>query len=62
VAPGGPATGTVLASTPSVDGARVRLRIDGIGDVDAVAGPGHPLVVGETVAVRFDPAGMAELP
>jgi thiamine transport system ATP-binding protein len=62
VSDGAPDTATVLASTPSVDGARVRLRLDGIGDVDAVAGPSHPLVVGETVGVRFDPAGIAELP
>jgi thiamine transport system ATP-binding protein len=62
VADGAGVTGTVLSSTPSVDGARARLRIDGIGDVDAVAGPNHPLVVGDTVAVRFDPAGMVELP
>jgi thiamine transport system ATP-binding protein len=62
VTDGAPETGTVLASTPAVDGARVRLRLDGIGDVDAVAGPLHPLAVGEIVGVLFDPAGIAELP
>jgi thiamine transport system ATP-binding protein len=62
VTPGEPETGTVLASTPAVDGARLRLRLDEIGEVDAIAGPLHPPSVGDRVGVRFDPAGMAVLP
>jgi thiamine transport system ATP-binding protein len=62
VTPGEPETGTVLASTPAVDAARLRLRLDEIGEVDAIAGPLHPPSVGDRVGVRFDPAGMAVLP
>ncbi|GAB2449214.1 thiamine transport system ATP-binding protein [Conyzicola lurida] len=54
--------GTLVSSTPAVDGARVRVLLDGIGEVDGVAGPRHPLVVGSAVGVRFDPAGIAVLP
>lgn len=52
----------VVRSTPAIDGARVRLRVTGIGEVDGVASPRHPVVAGEGVRVRFDPAGIAELP
>jgi thiamine transport system ATP-binding protein len=58
----GGAGATVVRSTPAVNGARVRLAVDGVGEVDGVAGPRHPLVVGDRVTVRFDPLGIAVLP
>ena len=58
----GTADATVVRSTPAIDGARVRLRVTGIGEVDGVARASHPVVAGDTVRVRFDPAGIAELP
>jgi hypothetical protein len=36
--------------------------LEAIGEVDAIAGHGHPLIVGSSVGVRFDPAGIAVLP
>jgi thiamine transport system ATP-binding protein len=54
--------GVVLASTPAIDGARLRLRLDGIGEVDGIAGPQHPPAVGDRVGVRFDPSAIAVLP
>ena len=62
VADGGQPTATVVSSTPAVEGARVVLRVDSLGEVQGVAGAGHPLAAGDRVAVRFDRAGMAELP
>jgi len=62
VADGGQPTATVVSSTPAVEGARVVLRMDSLGEVQGVAGAGHPLAAGDRVAVRFDRAGMAELP
>jgi thiamine transport system ATP-binding protein len=53
---------TVLAATPAVNGARARLDVDGIGAVDAIAGPRHPLGIGNIVTVRFDEQGIAVLP
>jgi len=62
VADGTPLTATVVHSTHSVDGWRLRLLVDSLGEVDAVAGPQHPLAPGDRVAVRYDRAAMAELP
>ena len=62
VADGGQPTATIVSSTPAVEGARVVLRVDSLGEVQGVAGAGHPLAAGDRVAVRFDRAGMAELP
>jgi thiamine transport system ATP-binding protein len=62
VADGAPHTATVVQCTPAVDGWALRLREDSLGEVDAVAGPQHPLAVGDRVSVRYDRAGMAELP
>ncbi|MCU1542967.1 MAG: transporter related protein [Microbacteriaceae bacterium] len=59
---GAPPTATVIASTPAIDGARLRLRHDGIGEVDAIAGPLHPPAVGDRVGVRFDHTAIAMLP
>jgi thiamine transport system ATP-binding protein len=59
---GTPTSATVVASTHSVDGWRLRLLVDSLGEVDAVAGPRHPLSPGDRVAVRFDRDSMAELP
>jgi len=61
VTDGGPVTATVVRSTPAVDGARVRLVVPGIGELDGVAGAGIPLAAGDVVTVRFDAAGIARL-
>ena len=58
---GGPVSATVVRSTPAVDGARVRLLVPGLGELDGIAGAGLPVVAGDVVAVRFDPAGIARL-
>ena len=58
---GGPVAATVVRSTPSVDGWRVRLAVPGIGELDGIAGAQHPVSAGEAVTVRFDDAGIAEL-
>jgi thiamine transport system ATP-binding protein len=58
----GPVEATVLRATPAIDGSRVRLSVTGIGEVDGLAGPRHPVVAGDRVRVVFDPAGIAELP
>jgi len=61
VADGGQVAARVVRSTPAVDGARVRLVVDGIGEVDGVAGPGVPVAAGDAVGVRFDGVGIARL-
>ena len=61
VADGGQVAARVVRSTPAVDGARVRLAVDGIGEVDGVAGAGLPVAAGDVVGVRFDGAGIARL-
>ncbi|MET4581868.1 thiamine transport system ATP-binding protein [Conyzicola nivalis] len=61
VADGGQITARVVRSTPAVDGARVRLAVDEIGEVDGVAGAGLPVAAGDVVGVRFDAVGIARL-
>jgi hypothetical protein len=51
-----------VRSTPAVDGARVRLDVQGLGELDGVAAPSLPVEPGQRVVVRFDPAGVAVLP
>jgi len=59
---GAPVAATVVRSTPAVEGSRVRLLVRGIGEVDGIASAQHPVTAGESVTVRFDDAGIAELP
>jgi thiamine transport system ATP-binding protein len=61
VTDGGQVAARVVRSTPAVDGARVRLAVDGIGDVDGVADAGSPVAAGDVVGVRFDGVGIARL-
>ena len=61
VADGGQVAARVVRSTPAVDGARVRLALDGIGEVDGVAGAGLSVAAGDVVGVRFDGVGIARL-
>ena len=58
----GTADAAVMRATPAIDGWRVRLAVTGVGEVDGLAGPRHPVVAGDRVRVGFDPAGIAELP
>jgi thiamine transport system ATP-binding protein len=62
VTDGGPVAATVVRSTPAVDGSRVRLSVIGIGEVDGIASAQHPVTVGQSVTVRFDDDGIADLP
>ncbi len=62
VAADGPLEGTVVASLPALEGFRLRLRIDGVGEFDAVATAGHGVLPGSRVSLRLNPAGTAPLP
>jgi thiamine transport system ATP-binding protein len=62
VTAGGGVAATVVRSTPAVDGARVRLAVPGIGEVDGIASAQHPVSAGQSVTVRFDDDAIADLP
>lgn len=60
----GQLTGTVLAVTPLVSGARLRLAVDGLGEVDGIASleRGGQICRGDVVGLAVDPAGIATVP
>ncbi|WP_307852512.1 ABC transporter ATP-binding protein [Glaciihabitans sp. dw_435] len=53
--------GTVLSSTTAVAGVRLRLHIEGVGEVTATGRDDRMLPTGTTVTVRVDFAGVARL-
>ena len=58
----GALAGTVLAARVAPDQVRLEVDLDGVGQVDAVAGPGSAPVVGERVRVSVDVSRLAPLP
>ncbi|TIC89385.1 ABC transporter ATP-binding protein [Nocardioides sp. GY 10113] len=57
----GDLTATVLSAVASPDGARLVLRVDGVGELDATGPVGGFPLVGDAVRVRVEPAGLAPL-
>jgi len=58
----GPLAGTVVAVRASPEVIRLRVRVDGLGEVDAVAGREHPAIPGDEVGLAVDPDRLAVLP
>jgi thiamine transport system ATP-binding protein len=58
----GPLTGRVTLVAPTPDGLVLTVRIDGVGEVKALAAADLPVVADDLVRLRFDPAGAAVLP
>ena len=59
VDPGGQVAGTVVAARATPDVVRLVVTVDGLGDLDAVAGAGEHPAPGEPVRLRVDPARLA---
>lgn len=59
---GGPLAGRVTLVTPAPDGLVLAVRINGVGEVKAIAATDVPVAVDDLVRLRFDPAGAAVVP
>jgi thiamine transport system ATP-binding protein len=60
--PNGPLSGRVELVAPAPDGLLLTVRINGVGEVKAIAATDVPVAVDDLVRLRFDPAGAAVLP
>ncbi|WP_139982652.1 ABC transporter ATP-binding protein [Nocardioides litoris] len=57
--PAGPLAGTVRSARATPDQVRLVVDVEGVGEVDAVAGPGAAAAPGDAVALAVDPARTA---
>jgi len=60
--PNGPLSGRVELVAPAPDGLLLTVRINGVGEVKAIAATDVPVAVDDLVRLRFDPAGAAAVP
>lgn len=59
--PDGPLEGEVRAARATPDHVRLVVLLDGVGEVDAIAGPGHAVAAGDRVRLRVDAARVAPI-